>query len=527
MGKFWIIPLIITVVLANFWLCRGCWEEERFALLQLKSNINYPYGNSLPSWIDDNRSDCCEWSNIVCDTTTKRVIKIYLDSTTSYWYGIQDYWQFNASLFLPFKMLRLLSLAANWLDGWVVNQGFEKLSELSKLEGLNLEANVFNRSVLSSLSHLTSLKYLNLNQNKLGQSGGYERLSNLKRLEYLYLSDNLISESNIQTICSIANVNHLQVLHLNGLDNKSTSNYSKIATIFDSFSSLNTLYFQDNVFAETHSFLDLSCNNLTGSIPRCLGEMMTSDGLGSFNTDLTSEEIDNPMTDATDSYLETSKFAMTFHLPLATIFNNEFNIIDNQNIRAEFTTKLQAHSFQGIVLEYMSGIDLSCNQLTGNILPDLGNLSKIYALNLSHNNLTGSIPITLSGLAKIESLDLSYNKLNGRIPAQLIALNFLEVFSVAHNNLSGPIPDRKAQFATFDASSYEGNALLCGPPLSNLCTHKELSPPQVLLHENGEEESKFNGYEIILHKLSHSLHSYVGNRGCSTVYKSILEENLV
>ena len=46
-----------------------------------------------------------------------------------------------------------------------------------------------------------------------------------------------------------------------------------------------------------------------------------------------------------------------------------------------------------------------------------------------------------------------------------IQLNFLSVFSVAYNNLSGMTPDRINQFLTFEASSYEGNPFLYGPPL--------------------------------------------------------------
>nr|POE84771.1 putative lrr receptor-like serine/threonine-protein kinase [Quercus suber] len=125
----------------------------------------------------------------------------------------------------------------------------------------------------------------------------------------------------------------------------------------------------------------------------------------------------------------------------------------------------------------MFGLDLSCNNLTGEIPDELGNLSSILGLNLSHNYLTGSIPKTFSNLAQIESLDLSYNNLTGGIPSELIDLNFLEVFSVAYNNLTGRIPDMKAQFGTFDNSSYKENPFLCAPPLVKACTSVGESPP--------------------------------------------------
>ena len=82
-----------------------------------------------------------------------------------------------------------------------------------------------------------------------------------------------------------------------------------------------------------------------------------------------------------------------------------------------FTTKSISYSHKGNILEYMVGIDLSCNNLAGKIPPELSKISSyIRALNLSHNNLSRSIPVTFSNLKQIESLDLSYNNLNGRIP---------------------------------------------------------------------------------------------------------------
>nr|GMD70168.1 receptor-like protein 15 isoform X1 [Ipomoea batatas] len=388
---------------------------------------------------------------------------------------------------LPF-CLESLDLSNNHLHGelpkWIGNMTY--------LKHLFVHSNQLEGPFPTEFCKSIEIALLDISDNKL--SGSIPSCFNPENLKHFYLSNNFFGGQLTHPLFGNSSSSLLT------LDLSHNNFRGTIPKWIGNLGGLSILLLKGNHFEgiipnqlcqlRDLCILDLSCNNLTGSIPRCLGEM-TSDGLGSYNIDVTSVVITNPMAGATTSYLGKSRLAMTFHLPLATIFNIEFDFIDNHNIMAEFTTKLQAHSFQGIVLEYMLGIDLSCNQLTGNIPLDFGNLSKIYALNLSHNNLTGGIPITLSSLAKIESLDLSYNMLNGRIPAQLVELNFLEVFSVAHNNLSGPIPDRKAQFATFDESSYEGNALLCGPPVSNLCTHKELPPPQVLLHENGEEESNF------------------------------------
>ncbi|XVE63563.1 hypothetical protein DITRI_Ditri07aG0030500 [Diplodiscus trichospermus] len=150
-------------------------------------------------------------------------------------------------------------------------------------------------------------------------------------------------------------------------------------------------------------------------------------------------------------------------------------------------TKKGLYMFSGNILKYMSGIDLSCNRLTGQIPLEIGNLNGLHSLNLSHNNLTGLIPLTISKLKQIESLDLSNNNLYGNIPIQLMELNFLAVFNVSYNNLSGSIP-YKAQFGTFDESSYKGNIFLCGPPLHENCTKSDSSSTVRTNASDGEKE---------------------------------------
>ncbi|XP_057839710.2 putative receptor like protein 25 [Cryptomeria japonica] len=111
-------------------------------------------------------------------------------------------------------------------------------------------------------------------------------------------------------------------------------------------------------------------------------------------------------------------------------------------------------------------VDLSYNKLSGNIPEEMGELKGLIALNISNNNLIGSIPNSLGGMVQLECLDLSGNMLSGNIPADLSNLTFLSALNLSYNNLSGLIPQGK-QFATFEASSYLGNANLHRPPLEN------------------------------------------------------------
>jgi hypothetical protein len=74
------------------------------------------------------------------------------------------------------------------------------------------------------------------------------------------------------------------------------------------------------------------------------------------------------------------------------------------------------------------------------------------------------------------SLDLSWNNLSGNIPDQLGLLTFLNQLNLSHNNLSGSIPNSN-QFETFGASSFEDNPLLCGIALNKTCSSSIMPSP--------------------------------------------------
>jgi hypothetical protein len=58
--------------------------------------------------------------------------------------------------------------------------------------------------------------------------------------------------------------------------------------------------------------------------------------------------------------------------------------------------------------------------------------------------------------------------LSGEIPQELTNLTFLSFLNLSNNELDGRIP-QSYQFATFQNSSFDGNAGLCGPHLSKQC----------------------------------------------------------
>lgn len=123
-------------------------------------------------------------------------------------------------------------------------------------------------------------------------------------------------------------------------------------------------------------------------------------------------------------------------------------------------------------IQYMVSIDLSCNNLTGEISHGLSALVALKSLNFSWNHLSRRIPDNIGDLKALESMDLSKNELSGEIPSSISALTSLTSLNLSYNNLSGRIPTgNQLQTLGIDdpASMYVGNIGLCGPSLPKGC----------------------------------------------------------
>ncbi|GMQ09003.1 hypothetical protein CsSME_00052509 [Camellia sinensis var. sinensis] len=416
--------------------------------------------------------------------------------------------QIFSAAFNNLTSIRRLHLNDNQFTGPLANV----LSKLSRLDFLDISNNYMFGKIPSSMDNRTLLGSLIIRNNSFNGEFPCVLVPNV----FMDASYNSFSGS-IHPSCSNPNLGYVKHMHLQG--NKFTGliprallNSSNLLTfdisensfsgsIPDSIgvaSNLRILLFRGNQLSGSIptqlcqlnkiSLMDLSNNYLDGSIPHCF-DNFTFGMIGASDQ-------------AFMQTIESESRRPTFYQYNGVLERNfEIHDMDTMYAKAdevEFVTKSRTNFYRaGSILNFMSGLDLSCNKLTGEIPFELGKLSSVHALNLSHNLLTGPIPKAFSNLIQMESLDLSYNSLSGNIPTELINLNFLEVFIVAHNNLSGKLLDRKAQFGTFEASSYEGNPFLCGPPLEKNCTPIFNLPHSPITVSSGKTEGKWYDIDLV------------------------------
>ncbi|AES86912.2 leucine-rich receptor-like kinase family protein, putative [Medicago truncatula] len=372
--------------------------------------------------------------------------------------------------------LETLSISNNSFSGTIPSS----IGMFSNMWALLMSKNQLEGEIPIEISSIWRLQILDLSQNKL--NGSIPPLSGLTLLRFLYLQENGLSGSIPYEL--------YEGFQLQLLDLRENKFSGKIPNWMDKFSELRVLLLGGNNFEgeipmqlcrlKKINIMDLSRNMLNASIPSCFRNMLFGmrqyvDAVFDLSSILYGQHIQD-----THYFFDSS---LSIDLPL----EKDQLIEDLLHLEVEFRTKHYEYFYKGKVLENMTGLDLSCNKLTGVIPSQIGDLQQIRALNLSHNHLSGPIPITFSNLTQIESLDLSYNDLSGKIPNELTQLNFLSTFNVSYNNLSGT-PPSIGQFANFDEDNYRGNPSLCGPLLSRKCERVE-PPPSSQSNDNEEEET--------------------------------------
>ncbi|KAL2967101.1 hypothetical protein AAZX31_16G156800 [Glycine max] len=370
----------------------------------------------------------------------------------------------NISLKLPKRPSILLN--SNQFEGKIP-------SFLLQASQLMLSENNFSDlfSFLCDQSTASNLGTLDVSHNQIkGQLP--DCWKSVKQLLFLDLSSNKLSGKIPMSMGALVNMEAL-VLRNNGLMGELPSSLKNCSSLFmldlsenmlsgqipswigESMHQLIILNMRGNhlsgnlpihlCYLNRIQLLDLSRNNLSRGIPSCL-KNFTAMSEQSINSSDTMSRI----------YLHNS-----------TYYDIDGYYFEGYTLDITWMWKGEERGFKNPELKLKS-IDLSSNNLMGEIPKEVGYLLGLVSLNLSRNNLSGEIPSQIGNLSSLESLDLSRNHISGRIPSSLSEIDYLQTLDLSHNSLSGRIPSGR-HFETFEASSFEGNIDLCGEQLNKTC----------------------------------------------------------
>ncbi|KAF9680660.1 hypothetical protein SADUNF_Sadunf06G0144600 [Salix dunnii] len=337
------------------------------------------------------------------------------------------------------------------------------IGKLSKLQTLDLSYNKIT-SLPSDLWSLGSLKALNLSSNQI--SGPLpNNVGNFGALEKIDLSSNKFSG---EIPAAISSLGGLRVLKLdrNGFEGSIPSGILSCQSL---------------------CFIDLSMNKLDGSLPDGFGAAfpklktlnLAGNGIQGRDSDFALMKSITSLNISGNSFQGSVMGVFQELVEVMDLSKNQFQghisqvHFNSTNNRSRLVyLDLSENQLSGEIFQDFSQtpnlkyLNLAFNRFTREVFPQIDMLSELEYLNLSKTSLAGHIPSEIAQLSSLHTLDLSQNHLSGQIP--LLTIKKLKVLDVSNNNLSGEIPVSLLQKLPWMESynfSYN-NLTLCGTEFS-------------------------------------------------------------
>ncbi|KAJ9540183.1 hypothetical protein OSB04_026689 [Centaurea solstitialis] len=216
------------------------------------------------------------------------------------------------------------------------------------------------------------------------------------------------------------------------------------------------------------SVLDLSYNNFsTNSIPSWISSLPSLVSLNLANCDFYGPIPGGLMNMNSLITLDLSNNQLT---GIQTVLNSSLgNICNLREINLSWN-KLDGESLYEALpglfnceSSKLESLRFAASGLSGNLPPQLGNMTNLVVIDLNNNLISGPIPDSLGNLSFLQTLEIANNSLSGPLPDSIGRLSSLLSMYLPDNFISGPLPDslgRLSSLEELDISNNEINGTL-------------------------------------------------------------------
>eukprot|EP00658_Telonema_sp_P-2_P042027 TRINITY_DN3011_c0_g1_i14.p1 TRINITY_DN3011_c0_g1~~TRINITY_DN3011_c0_g1_i14.p1 ORF type:complete len:1238 (+),score=210.98 TRINITY_DN3011_c0_g1_i14:106-3819(+) len=445
MGAWPVAGLLLLLLLLPLPRCSCNTEEVEALELLYNSTSGWLWLNNT-GWVSGDSAPCPDSKHLSYNST---------------WFGVRC----NGTAAVG------IEVATNNLRGTIPGE----LSDLTRLQTLELYDNSLSGTVPNELSSLVDLSDLAVDNNSL--SGTIpDNFGELAMLQHLYLDTNSLSGT-IPT--SLASLPLLQSLYLN-----SNSISGTIPTELSDLAQLRTLVLDTNLLSGTIpsqlasltnlEMLYMFTNSLSGTLPSVVCSLPNLGSLGLSTNSLSGtvpSELSSP-TGLQNLFGGANLFSGTIPDNFGELAMLQHLYLDTNSLSGTIPTSLAS-------LPLLQSLYLNLNSISGTIPTEFSDLAQLRTLYMFANFLSGSLPNTLPN--QLEYLSVNSNSISGTIPRNIDHLGQLRYLFLSSNLLSGSIPD---EFARLNKLSFGGlaNNHLSGHIPHNMSQLTELT--RILLHNN-------------------------------------------
>lgn len=416
---------------------------------------------------------------------------------------------------IPEEFGNMLSLTYLWMSYTnIYGEIPDSFSKLSNLVHLDLTSNSLYGEIPAGIWMLPNLELLYLYHNQLSgeinKSIGAKNLieidvsmnkitgsipvgfGHLKNLTVLFLYMNQLTGEVPDEIGLLPFLVDLRIFNNNlvGKLPPELGKHSKLGNLEVSFNSLSGEIPEFLCAQGNFSSLVLSNNEFTGSLPSFIGNCPTLNNIMVENNKFSGEipvTLWSTALNLTTVYMHHNSFtgvlpaSLPWNLTRLEVQFNRFSGSIPSSAQNLNVFKASNNLFSGYIPENLAKLsslqvlDISSNDISGEISNSISSLKYLTEFNASMNRLSGEVPETIGSLPVLTILDLSKNQLHGSIPNSMSNLK-LNVLNLSFNDLTGEIPI-SLQNQVYDESFLSNPKLCASSPFFKLhsCNSKALS----------------------------------------------------